>query len=399
MRIPLSRRIRQVRPSATLAVDARARELKAQGIDIVSFGAGEPDFDTPDRIKSEAIRAIGEGFTKYTSVGGTPELKDAIRGRIRSDQGLDYGREEVTASCGAKHSLYNLMQVLLDPGDEAVIPAPYWVSYPDMVALAGGVPKVVKTREEDGFRMKPAALRRALTRRTRVLILNSPCNPTGACYHRGDLEAILEVVRKTPVTIVSDEIYDRLVYDGYRPTSVAALGAAWKSRTVLVNGVSKAYAMTGWRVGYLAGPREVVAAVETLQSQSTSNPASISIRAATEALAGPQEKVEEMRREFERRRNYIVERLNRIPGVHTTTPQGAFYVFPRVSDLYGKRAGKRKVGGSLEMASYLLEEARVAVVPGAPFGDDRYLRLSYATSQEKIREGMDRIEAGLSRLR
>ncbi|RMG98438.1 MAG: pyridoxal phosphate-dependent aminotransferase, partial [Candidatus Dadabacteria bacterium] len=305
---------------------------------------------------------------------------------------------EVTVACGAKHILYNLFQVLLDPGDEVIVPAPYWVSYPDQIQLAGGRPVLLPTAEEDGFRMRPEALEAALTPRTKALVLNSPSNPTGALYTKADLEALAEVLRGRDVVVVSDDIYHRLVYGGARFTSLLQVAPELRDRTVIVNGVSKTYAMTGWRIGYAAGPAEAIAAMEALQSQSASNPTSFAQKGAVAALSGPQACVEEMRRAFEARRDLIVDTLNRIPGVTCRTPEGAFYVFPNVSGLLGRRWEGREVRSPADLAAYLLDEARIAVVPGEPFGSDRHLRLSYATSEAAIREGLARFAEAAGRL-
>jgi len=394
----LSQRITKIKPSPTLAITMKANALKAQGRSIIGFGAGEPDFDTPDHIKEAAVRAIRAGFTKYTPVGGTDELKDAVIEKLRRDHGLSYKRSEVVASCGAKLTLYNLAQVLFEEGDEVVIPAPYWVSYLDIVVLTGARPVVVPTSEENGFKMTPSQLQEALTDRTRAVILNSPSNPTGAAYTRREIEALAEVVARRDVLVISDDIYEKIIYDGLSFFSIASVGEELKAKTVVVNGVSKAYAMTGWRIGYAAGPEEIIAAVTKLQSQNTSNPTSISQQASVEALRGDQGPVAEMVRRFAERRDVIVKALNDIPGLSCLCPQGAFYVFPRCDGLFGRRAGETVINSSSDFASYLLDEAGVAVVPGADFGNDAYIRLSYATSMEDIVEGTKRIREAVLRL-
>ncbi|MEJ2191654.1 MAG: pyridoxal phosphate-dependent aminotransferase [Nitrospirota bacterium] len=382
----LSERVKSIKPSPTLAMDARAKEMKARGVDVVNFGVGEPDFDTPGNIKEAAIRAIRAGETKYTPVGGILPLKDAVIEKLRKDNGLSYSREEVMVSCGAKHTLYNIAQALLDPGDEVIIPAPYWVSYPDQALLAGATPVIVRTEESEGFMLRAEDLEAAVSPRTKALVLNSPSNPTGACYTRERLEEIARVVARHDVMVISDEIYEKLLYDGAEHVSLASLGGEAREKTIVVNGVSKSYAMTGWRIGYAAGPAPVIKAMTNIQSQSTSNPASIAQWAALEALTGPQDSVEEMRREFDARRRYLVQALNAVRGITCLSPGGAFYVFPNTSALYGGR-----VKGSLELAAYLLEEAGVALVPGEAFGDDNFVRISYATAMEDIKRAVQRI--------
>ncbi len=394
----LSNRAKNLKPSPTLAINAKAKSMQAQGIHVISFGAGEPDFDTPPHIKAAAIKAIEEGFTKYTPVGGIDELKDAIISKFKRDNGLSYKRSEILVSCGGKHSFYNLAQALFDPGDEVVIPAPYWVSYPPMVALAGAIPVIVETKEENGFKLTVEDLKRSLTPKTKALILNSPSNPTGSAYTTEDLEKIAEVALAHPFFVISDEIYEKIVYDGFKFVSIASLSEEIKKKTIIVHGVAKTYAMTGWRIGYAAGPEEIISAMSNIQSQSTSNPTSISQKASVEALLGPQDEVKKMVAAFEERRNYIVDRLNRIPGISCFNPLGAFYVFPNFSSYYGKSYQGRAISNSTDLADYLLEVAKVAVVPGIEFGADPFERLSYATSMEEIREGVTRIEEALKAL-
>jgi len=394
----LADRVNKIQPSPTLAIDAKAKALKAQGVDIVGFGAGEPDFDTPLNIKEAAKKAIDAGFTKYTPVGGTDELKDAIIAKMKNDHGLEYTRDEISVACGAKHSLYNISQALIQEGDEVIIPAPYWVSYPDQVVLAGGTPVFIETDEAAGFKITPAQLGKAITKNTKALILNSPCNPTGASYTIDELKAIGQVCLKHDFLIISDDIYERLMYDGMKFAEIAEVVPELKPRTVVVNGVSKTYAMTGWRIGYACGPKELMGAMTKMQSQSTSNPTSIAQKAAVEALTGPQDAVAAMAVEFEKRRTYIVERLNAMPGVTCFSSTGAFYVFPNFCGIYGKSFNGKIIGNSTEFAAYLLEEAKVAIVPGVAFGADKYARLSYAVSMENIQKGMDRIEAAIKNL-
>ena len=394
----LARRVKEIKPSPTLAVDAKAKALLAQGIDVVGFGAGEPDFDTPDNIKEAAIKAIKSGFTKYTPAGGTEELKKAVCQKFQKDNNLDYAPPEILISCGAKHSLYNICQALFEEGDEVLIPSPYWVSYPDMVMLAGGTPVIIKTTEKTGFRMTAQDLEKAITPKTKALILNSPSNPTGASYSKEDLTAIARVVLKKGITVISDEIYEKLIYDGFQFSSIASCDPALKPQTLVVNGVSKSYSMTGWRIGYAAGPKDVISAMTNIQSQSTSNPTSIAQKASLEALNGPQDFIPIMVKEFDRRRTYMVDRLNAMPGVSCFKPSGAFYAFPNVSGVYGRKAGSLTIADSSTFAQYLLESVNVAVVPGVAFGADENIRLSYATSFANIEKGLDRIQKAIEAL-
>jgi aspartate aminotransferase len=394
----VSDRAKRIKPSPTLAIDSKAKSMKASGIDVISFGVGEPDFDTPENVKEAAARAMREGFTKYTAVGGIDALKDAIIDKLAADNGLSYTREEIIVSSGAKHSLYNIAQALYGPGDEVIIPSPYWVSYPDQVLLNDALPVFVKTFEADSFRVRAEALKESITPKTKALILNSPSNPTGMIYDRETLEKIAELALRHKFYIVSDEIYEKLVYDGAVHVSVASLDKEVRDRTIVVNGLSKSHAMTGWRIGYAAGRAEIVKAMTNIQSQSTSNPTSITQKAAVEALRGPQDFVGSMRREFDARRRYLVGELNKIEGVRCMMPEGAFYAFPNTAAIYGKRIGDRTIRSSADLALYLLEEAKVAVVHGAAFGDDDHIRLSYATSLEEIRRGIERIRESLGGL-
>ncbi len=394
----LSERVRQLSPSPTLAITAKAVAMRAEGLDVISFGAGEPDFDTPRHIKEVAIQAIDGGFTKYTPVGGIDELKDAIIEKFKRDNGLHYERPQILVSCGGKHSIYNLAQALFDKGDEVIIPAPYWVSYPPIAELAGATPVILKTSEEKGFRISPEQLREAISPRTKALILNSPCNPTGSVYNREELEALAQVILEKGIYVISDEIYEKIVFDDFPYTSIASLDKAVAERTIIVHGVSKTYAMTGWRIGYTAGPAGLIQAMTSIQSQSTSNPTSIAQKAATEALSGPQEPVGEMVQAFQKRRDLIVRRLNAIEGVSCFNPQGAFYAFPNFSPWLGRTHESQKLTNSVEVADYLLTNAHVALVPGLSFGAEGYQRLSFATSTENIEKGLDRIEEASSRL-
>lgn len=394
----LADRMRRIQPSATLTISTKAKAMKAQGIDVVGFGAGEPDFDTPRHIKDAAIQATLDGFTKYTPVGGSEELKDAIRARVREDLGLEYRRSQVIVSCGAKHVVYNAVMALFQEGDEVLIPSPYWVSYPEILAMAGATPVILPTREEDGFKLRPEVLRRSITPRTKGLILNSPSNPTGAVYTQAEMEDLARIVLDAGFVVISDEIYDKLLYGGIKAGHMAAVSQEMMDRTLLVNGVSKTYAMTGWRIGFALGPEDLISAMDTVQGQSTSNPTSIAQKAAVAALRGPQDCVTEMVREFDRRRRFMVERLNRMKGVSCLEPLGAFYAFPNVSAHLGKKIGERQILTPSDLAAYLLEEARVAVVAGEPFGSDQHIRLSFALSIEEIEKGLDRIEEALEKL-
>lgn len=391
----ISKRVQSIKPSPTLAIDAKAKTLKAQGIDIISFGTGEPDFDTPQNIKDAAIDAINKGFTKYCPVPGTPDLKDAIINKFKTENKLEYTREEVIASCGGKHSLYNLFQTIFDEGDEVIIPAPYWVSYPDMAVLAGAVPVFITTSDKNHFKVKPTEIEKVITKKTKAFILNSPSNPTGNTYTKEELEEIANVCIKNNILIISDEIYEKLVYDNFKFFSIAQVSQKVKEHTVVINGVSKAFAMTGWRIGYAAGPKEIISAMTKIQSQSTSCPTSISLKAATEALNGDKQCLETMRKEFEKRRNYIVDRLNKIEGITCLKPEGAFYVFPNISGLLNKEYNGKLINTDIELADYLLEHAKIAVVPGSAFGAEGFMRLSYATSMDNIIKGMDRLEKAL----
>jgi aspartate aminotransferase len=395
----IAKRAQSIKPSPTLATAAKAKAMKAQGIDVVDFGVGEPDFDTPENVKQAGIKAIQSGFTKYTPAGGTDELKEAVIEKFKRDNNLTYEKSQILISCGAKHSLYNIAEALFDPGDEVIIPSPYWVSYPDQVLLNDATPVIVETTEAEGFKLSAEKLEKAITKKTKALVLNSPSNPTGLAYDKKTLEEIAAIAVKHGIYVISDEIYEKLLYDGFTHFSIASLNAEIKGLTIVVNGVSKSHSMTGWRIGYAAGPREVMTAMANIQSQSTSNPCSISQKAALEALRGPQDFIKTMNIEFDKRRKYMVERLNRIPGISCLMPVGAFYAFPNVAGLYGKSIQGKTMKNSSDFATYLLEEAKVALVSGDAFGADQYIRLSYATSMEKIQKGLDRIEKAVSALR
>jgi aspartate aminotransferase len=394
----LSSRTKSITPSVTLALSAKAKKLKAQGVDVINLTAGEPDFDTPEPAKDAARLAIQEGFTKYTPISGIDELKSAIVEKFRRDNGLDYQKSEIIVSCGAKHSLYNISQALFESGDEVIIPAPYWVTYPDQIRLCGARPVFVQTDEKDHFAVRPETVRSAVTQRTKAIILNSPGNPTGSAYDRPVLERIAEIALERGLYVISDEIYEPFVYDGFRHESIACVSPEIKKRTLLVNGVSKAFAMTGWRIGYTAGPREIVEAMDTLQSQSTSNPDSIAQRAAVAALREGRSFTEKMVSEFDKRRRLVVDRLNRLPGISCTLPRGAFYVFPNVGGILSGKYKGRPLDNAGGVAEFLLEECRVVVVPGEAFGGPGHLRISYAVSLEDLTKALDRIEAGLKTL-
>ena len=395
----LSHNVQRVQPSVTMQISARAAALKREGIDVVALSAGEPDFDTPDNIKKVAISAIEDGFTKYTTPSsGIIELKEAICAKFKRDNGLEYTPDTVTVNSGAKHSLFLAVAALLNPGDEVVIPTPYWVTYSEQPRLVGAEPVIVETRPENGLKLTADEFRAAITPNTRMLFLCSPSNPSGAVYTREELQALAEVAVQHGIFVLSDEIYEKLVYDGVEHVSIAALGEDIKDLTIVVNGVSKAYAMTGWRIGYAGASAEIINGMNKVQMQEVSHPSSISQKAAVEALDGPQESIEEMRIAFDQRRRYMVDRLNAMANVQCTLPQGAFYAYPDVSKLYGSKSGQRDITDSVTLCEYLLEEGRVACVPGAGFGTQEHIRLSYATSMELIEQAMDRIDDALKKL-
>ncbi len=391
----LSETLARVKPSPTIAVTNKARELKAAGKDVIGLGAGEPDFDTPQNIKDAAVRAIAEGKTKYTAVDGIPELKAAICAKFKRDNGLDYTPAQVTVGTGGKQVLYNALMATLNPGDEVVIPAPYWVSYPDMVLLAGGEPVIAEASSQTNYKLTPDQLEAAITPKTKWLIFNSPSNPTGAAYTRDEIKALTEVLMRHPhVWIMSDDMYEHLVYDGFEFTTPAQVEPALYDRTLTVNGVSKAYSMTGWRIGYAAGPEPLIKAIGKIQSQSTSNPCSISQWAAVEALNGPQDFIPVNNEMFKRRRDMVVAMLNEAEGITCPTPEGAFYVYPMIGGLIGKTsAGGAVISDDEAFATALLEETGVAVVFGAAFGLSPCFRISYATSDEALKEACSRIQA------
>lgn len=393
----VSERANRIKPSPTLAISAQAKRLRAQGVDVISFDVGEPDFDTPEAIKQAAIEALQEGFTKYTAAAGIDELRTAICRKLKEENNLSYEPNQIVVSCGAKHSLYNIFQAMLNPGDEVVIPAPYWVSYPDQVLLADGKPVFVTGTEEQGFKITAEQLEAAITPRTRAVVMNSPSNPTGAIYTPLELRELAEVVlRHENVYVVSDEIYERLVYDGAEQVSIASFSDEIKQRTIVVNGFSKTFSMTGWRLGYTASDVDLANAMSKIQSQSTSNPTSFVQVGGVSALQLPDEEINAMVAEFDRRCRRIVELLNDIPGVSCRKPQGAFYAFANVSGAFGKTYNGKFVETSDALSKYLLEEAKVAIVPGEGFGMGTHARLSYATSMENIEKGLGRIKKALT---
>jgi aspartate aminotransferase len=379
----ISDRAAQLTPSLTLSIDSKAKAMKAEGIDVCGFGAGEPDFDTPEHIKAAAIEALQAGFTKYTPSSGIPELRQAISEKLQADNELTYRASQIVVSNGAKHACYNAILATCQAGDEVVIPAPYWVSYPDMVRLAGAEPVIVPTSERNSWKMTAEDFENAMTPRTKMLILNSPCNPTGSVYTREEMQAIVDVATEEDIYILSDEIYEKLVYDDVKHVSIASLSKEAYDLAITVNGFSKSYAMTGWRLGYLAAPEAVAKAVDSIQSHTTANPSSFSQRGALAALKGDQQPLTDMREEFDMRRNYMYDRITKIPNITAIKPQGAFYILVNISQLGLS---------SQNFADRLLSKSSVAVVPGAAFGDDRTIRLSYATSIDIIKKGLDRFQ-------
>ncbi len=393
----LASRVSRIAPSPTLAMTATAKAMAAQGIDVVDFSSGEPDFDTPDPVKAAAEAAIRAGFTKYTPSSGIDELRQAIIEKLEHELGLRYEKSQILVSCGAKHSLYNLAEACFESGDEIIIPTPYWVSYADQAILNDATPVLLPTRESDGYAIDVEDLRRAVTPRTKAIILNSPCNPTGATYDRQTLQAIADIAVRHHLLIISDEIYEKILYDGATHISIATLGPEVAAQTVIINGVSKAYAMTGWRIGYAAGPKNILTAMANIQSQSTSNPCSISQKAAVAALRLGAPFTEKMVVEFDRRRKVMVRRLNDIPGITCRMPSGAFYAFPNISGILGRQGPNGPIQSPQAFADYLLKQAHVAVVPGEPFGSLEHIRLSYATGMDMIERGLDRIAAAVEK--
>ncbi|PKK84926.1 MAG: aminotransferase class I and II [candidate division Zixibacteria bacterium HGW-Zixibacteria-1] len=395
----ISNRIGRLELSPTLRINAKAKAMKAEGIDVIDFSVGEPDFPTPADIKEAGKKAIDDNFTKYTANDGIPELKSAIRARLKEDHGLEYANNEIIVSSGAKQGLYNLFMAILNRDEEVIIPAPYWVSYPQQVLMVKGKPVIVQTKEENGFRLTADELKANLNFNTKAIIINNPSNPTGAAYTREQLMEICEIAAEEGLIIVADEIYEKVIYDGYRFTSVASLSDKIKAKTVLINGVSKSYSMTGWRIGYAIGPRELISAMGIIQSHTTSNANSIAQKAAAAALSGNQSEINRMVAEFQTRRNYMMSKLNRIPNISCYQPQGAFYLFPNTSAYYNTEYGGMKIRNSYGLSYYLLKEAAVALVPGSAFGADDNIRLSYATSMDKIEKGTDRIIEAMLKLK
>lgn len=394
----ISQRCQRVTGSLTLAIDAKAKEMKQKGIDVVGFGAGEPDFDTPEHIRKAAKDALDLGKTRYTPAAGMPELRQAICDKLKRDNGLDYVPQQIVVSNGAKHSLFNSFQALLEEGDEVIVPGPYWVSYPEIVRMAGGVPVIVEGREENNFKPTIDDFRAAVTDKTRAVVINSPNNPNGFVFTREELQAIGDLAIEKDLSIVSDEIYEFLVYDGAEHISIASLSPEIKERTIVINGMSKAYAMTGWRIGYTASPLNAAKAMTNFQSHSTSCPNSIAQYAALTALSGPDDQLKSMVAEFDRRRRRIVELINEIPGLSCKPPKGAFYVMMNIGGVFGKRYNGAPIVDSMSFTQLLLDNSHVAVVPGAGFGADAYVRLSYATSMENIEKGLARIKEFVGKL-
>jgi aspartate aminotransferase len=388
----VSNSLKRIKPSPTLAVSQKARELKAAGKDVISLGAGEPDFDTPDNIKQAAIKAINNGDTKYTAVDGTPVLKKAIIKKFKRENNLEYQADQVTVGAGGKHVIYNAMVATLNEGDEVVIPAPYWVSYPDIVLLAGGTPTILECNEKQGFKINPSELEKSITKKTKWIILNSPSNPTGACYSEDDIKEIAKVLIKHPhVYILSDDIYEHVAYEGFKFFTIAQV-AELKERVLTMNGVSKAYSMTGWRIGYAAGPKEIIKAIAKIQSQSTTNPSSISQAAAVEALNGTQDFIKERAISFQERRDFVVKELNKIEGLECLNPDGAFYVFPSCKGLIGKKdSNGKELKTDTDFVQSLLENSGVAVVQGSAFGLEGFFRISYATSMINLEKALEKI--------
>jgi aspartate aminotransferase len=383
MNYKISQRAASLSPSLTLAVDSKAKQMKAEGIDVVGFGAGEPDFDTPQHIKDACAKALADGFTKYTPAAGIPELRQAIADKFKRENGLSYKPSQVIVSCGGKHSCYNVIMATCEAGDEVVIPATYWLSYPEMVKLAGATPVIIPTTDATEFKVTPAQLRQAITPRTRLFILNSPSNPTGSLYTRDEIKALGDICVQKNVLIMSDEIYEKLVYDGAEHVSVAGLSPAHYEHTIITHGFAKAYSMTGWRLGYLAAPEPIAKAIDAIQSHSTSNPTSFAQKGGVAALNGPQDHLKLWLAEYAKRRAYAYKRLNAIPGITCVNARGAFYLFPNISRLGLK---------STDFCARLLDEQKVAAVPGIAFGADEYIRISYATGMADIEKGLDRLE-------
>lgn len=397
MQIELSKKSLEISPSITLSIDTKAKEMREKGIDIISFGIGEPDFPTPSNIKKAAIKAIEGDLTKYTPVSGLPQLKKIICNKLQSENNLEYNIENITISNGAKHSLWNACQAICNPGDEVIVPVPYWVSYPEMVKMADAVPIYVKCNEANQFKLKEKDLLLAITKKTKAIILNSPSNPAGSVYTRKELEIIAEIAINNNIIIISDEIYEKLIYDNESHISIASLNEEIKRRTIVINGMSKGYAMTGWRIGYTASSTNIAKIMNNIQGHVTSNPNTVAQYASIEALNGDQDSIKIMLRAFDERRKYMVNRINKIDGLSCITPKGAFYVMLNISKYIGQKINGNLIGGSIDFANTLLQNANIATVPGAAFGSDNFIRLSYATSLENIEKGMDKIDRFLNK--
>ncbi|MCI1943940.1 pyridoxal phosphate-dependent aminotransferase [Clostridium luticellarii] len=395
----LSKKAEKIQPSITLEITAKAKKMKSQGIDVIGFGAGEPDFNTPENIQKAAVAAMKEGYTKYTPASGILELKEAVVKKFKVDNGLEYSTDQIIISTGAKQCLCNAFQAVLNPGDQVIIAVPYWVSYPELVRLSGGVPVFVDTKEENDFKYTVEDLQKAYTDKTKVIIINSPNNPTGSIYSEEELKQIADFAREKDILILSDEIYEKLIYGNRRHVSIAGISQDAYSRTIVINGVSKTYAMTGWRIGYCAADKDIIKLMSNVQSHTTGNPNSIAQYAALAALNGENSQIENMMDEFKKRREYMIEKIDSIEGLSCLKPEGAFYVMLNISKTFGKTIDGHSIGNSLEFSSLLLEKEKVAVVPGLGFGIDGYVRLSYATSMENIKRGLDRIGQFVSKLK
>ena len=395
----LAKRVNAIKASATVAINEKAIRMRARGIDVISLAVGEPDFDTPENIKKAAIAAIESGFTKYTAVAGIQELKEAIVEKLHIDNGLTYAPSQISVACGAKHALYNIAQALWDKGDEVIILAPYWVSYTDQVILTGATPVIFDTSRFENFTISRAELKALITPRTRAIVLNNPNNPTGKVYHRSELEIIAQLAVENDLLIISDEIYEKILYDDVEFISIAALSNEIQQRTITVNGVSKAYAMTGWRIGYAAGPEKIIQAMNKIQGQAITTTNSIAQKASIAALCRSQTQVDTMRREYQKRRDYIINELSAIEDIDCSVPSGTFYVYPNVSKLYGSKYGDRLIADSVGLCDFILDETQVALVPGLAFGTDDFVRISYATSMDNIKTGMERIRFVLEKLK
>ncbi|KGN02841.1 aspartate aminotransferase [Clostridium novyi A str. 4570] len=395
----LSKKAKEISPSVTLAITAKAKEMMKEGKDVISFGVGEPDFNTPKNIQDAAIKAIQSGLTRYTAASGIPELKQAIVEKFKKDNNLDYNTDNIIISTGAKQCLDNVFKAILNPGDEVLVPIPYWVSYPELIKMSDGIPVFVENRAEDNYKYTVESLEKFVTSKTKALILNSPNNPTGSIYSKEELEEIAEFAKKHNLIIISDEVYEKLIYGDNKHISIASLSEDSFKRTIVINGVSKAYAMTGWRIGYAAGDKEIIKLMSSVQSHTTSNPNSIAQYAALEALTGSQDSIKEMVAEFEKRKEYMISKIDSMKNVSCIKADGAFYIMLKVSHFYGMKNNDKEIKNSIDFSSELLEDKNVAVVPGIGFGLDEYIRLSYANSMDNIKQGLDRIESFMNNLK